>query len=182
METSQEGSSNNTQEENIKDLGGTQAVEKLRELADKAESCFLCTNIKTGIPLSVRPMAIQQVDDEGNLWFMSMEDSGKNKEISADPFTNIMFQASAHSGFVNVYGISEISRDQAKIDELWTPIAKTWFQNGKDDPKISLIKVIPSEAYYWDTKHGTAVAFLKMAASVVTGKTMDDSVEGDLEI
>ena len=183
MATSQEGSTNNTQEEdNIKDLGGKDAVEKLRDLADKAESCFFCTNIKTGVPLSVRPMAIQQVDDEGNIWFMSMKDSHKNDEISSDPFTHLLFQAGAHSGFVNIYGISEISRDQTKIDELWSPFIKTWFQGGKDDPNITLIKVIPSEGYYWDTKHGTAVAFLKMAASVITGKTMDDSVEGNLDI
>ena len=183
MATSQEGSTNNTQEENnIKDLGGKEAIEKLRSLAEKAESCFFCTNIKTGIPLSVRPMAIQQVDDEGNIWFMSLKDSHKNDEISSDPFTHLLFQAGAHSGFVNIYGISEISRDQAKIDELWSPFIKTWFQGGKDDPDITLIKVIPSEGYYWDTKHGTAVAFLKMAASVITGKTMDDSVEGALEV
>ena len=183
MATSQEGSTNRTQEEeNIKDLSGKGAVEKLRELAEKAESCFFCTNIKTGVPLSVRPMAIQQVDDDGNIWFMSMKDSHKNEELAADPFTHLFFQASAHSGFVNIYGISEISRDQAKIDELWSPLIKTWFQGGKDDPNITLIKVIPSEGYYWDAKHGTAVAFLKMAASVITGKTMDDSVEGSLEI
>ena len=183
MATSQEGSTNNTQEEdNIQDLGGKEAVEKLRNLAEKAESCFFCTNIKTGVPLSVRPMAIQQVDDEGNIWFMSLKDSHKNDEISSDPFTHLLFQAGAHSGFVNIYGISEISRDQAKIDELWTPLLKTWFQGGKDDPNITLIKVIPSEGYYCDTKNGTAVAFLKMAASVITGKTMDDSVEGSLDI
>ncbi|WP_209444330.1 hypothetical protein [Pedobacter borealis] len=45
MATSQEGSTNNTQEENnIKDLGGKEAIEKLRSLAEKAESCFFCTN------------------------------------------------------------------------------------------------------------------------------------------
>ncbi|WP_443946484.1 pyridoxamine 5'-phosphate oxidase family protein [Pedobacter sp. AW1-32] len=182
METSQAGSTNNTQEENIKDLGGQEAISKLKTLAEKAESCFFCTNIKTGVPLSIRPMAIQQVDDEGNIWFMSMKDSHKNEEIASDPFTHILFQASAHAGFVNIYGISEISRDQAKIDELWNPLIQTWFQGGKEDPNITLIKVVPSEGYYWDNKHGTAVAFLKMAASVITGKTMDDSIEGELEI
>ncbi|WP_316803033.1 pyridoxamine 5'-phosphate oxidase family protein [Pedobacter nototheniae] len=182
METSQEGSTNNTQEENIKDLGGKEAIEKLRGLAEKAESCFFCTNIKIGLPLSVRPMAMQEVDDEGNIWFMSMKDSTKNDEIAADPFTHLLFQAGAHSGFVNIYGIAEISRDQEMIDKLWSPFIKTWFQGGKDDPNITLIKVIPSEGYYWDTKHGTAVAFLKIAASVIMGKTMDDSVEGTLDI
>ncbi len=72
--------------------------------------------------------------------------------------------------------------DRAKIEELWSPLLKVWFQDGKDDDKISLIRVTPTQVYYWDTKHGEAVAFLKMAASVITGKTMDDSVEGELKV
>ncbi len=182
METSQAGSTNNTQEENIKDLTGKEAIDKLRHLAEKAESCFFCTGIKTGLPMSVRPMAIQQIDEEGNIWFLSMRDSQKNGEIEGDPFTHLLFQAGAHAGFVNIYGISEISRDQEKINELWNPMMKTWFQGGKEDPEISLIKVIPTEGYYWDQKNGNAIAFLKMAAAVITGKTLDDSVEGKIDI
>jgi general stress protein 26 len=58
--------------------------------------------------------------------------------------------------------------------------AQVWFQKGKEDEKISLIKVEPTNVYYWDTKHGEAIAFIKMAASIIIGKTMDDSVEGNL--
>lgn len=176
-------SSNNTQptEEHIQTLEGKEAIEKLRHIAQKAENGFFCTNIKTGIPVSVRPMAVLDVDDEGNLWFMSMKDSRKNKEIEEDPFTHVMFQETTNSGFLNVYGITEISTDQQKIDELWKPLLKVWFQDGKDDYNISLLKVVPTNVYYWDNKHGNVVAFAKMAASMVTGKTMDDSVEGNLD-
>jgi general stress protein 26 len=176
-------SSNNTQptEEHIKTLQGTEALDKLRSLATKAENCFFLTNIKTGIPVSVRPMSVLEVDAEGNLWFMSMKDSLKNKEIAADPFTHLLFQESSNSGFLNIYGITEISTDQEKIDQLWKPLLKVWFQDGKDDLNISLLKVVPTNVYYWDNKHGDVIAFAKMAASVVTGKTMDDSVEGNLD-
>ncbi|MET1055056.1 MAG: pyridoxamine 5'-phosphate oxidase family protein [Pedobacter sp.] len=176
-------SSNNTQptDEHIKTLEGKEALEKLKHIATKAENCFFCTNIKTGLPVSVRPMAVLDVDDEGNLWFMSMKDSTKNAEIAADPFTHLFFQESTNSGFLNIYGITEISTDQEKIDELWKPLLKVWFQGGKDDFNISLLKVVPTNVYYWDNKHGDMVAFAKMAASVVTGKTMDDSVEGNLD-
>jgi general stress protein 26 len=176
-------SSNNTQptDEHLKTLEGKEALEKLKHIATKAETCFFCTNIKTGLPVSVRPMAVLDVDDEGNLWFMSMKDSTKNAEISADPFTHLFFQESTNSGFLNIYGITEISTDQEKIDELWKPLLKVWFQGGKDDFNISLLKVVPTNVYYWDNKHGDMVAFAKMAASVVTGKTMDDSVEGNLD-
>lgn len=175
-------SSNHTQDtkDHIKTLEGTEAVKKLKDLAKSAENCFFCTSIKTGLPLSVRPMSVLEIDDAGNLWFMSHKDSNKNSEIANDPFTHLFFQEHKNSGFLNIYGISEIVTDQAKIDELWNPLLKVWFQDGKDDAKISLIKVVPTNVYYWDTVHGEAIAFIKMAASIITGKTMDDSVEGNL--
>ena len=94
----------------------------------------------------------------------------------------LFFQHHKNSGFLNIYGISEIIEDRKKIEELWNPLLKVWFKDGKDDEKISVIKVEPTQVYYWDTKHGEAIAFIKMAASIITGKTMDDSVEGKLEI
>lgn len=125
-------------------------------------------------------MAVLEVDDSGNLGFMSLKSSIKNKEINVDPFTHLLFQDSKHSGFLNIYGISEIVYDQQKIDDLWKPLLKVWFQGGKDDLKISLIKVEPTSVYYWDNKHEDVITFAKMAASVVMGKTMDDTVEGNL--
>ena len=59
-------------------------------------------------------------------------------------------------------------------------ICKGWFQEGKDDPNISVIEIIPDEAYYWDTVHGKMISLLKIAASVVSGKTMDDGIEGNI--
>jgi general stress protein 26 len=176
-------SSNNTQptDEHIQTLQGEDALKKLKAIATKAGNCFFCTNIKTGLPVSIRPMALLDVDEEGNLWFMSMKDSNKNKEISADPFTHLLFQENTNSGFLNIYGITEINTDQEKIDELWKPLLKVWFQGGKDDLSITLLKVVPTNVYYWDNKHGDIVAFGKMAASVITGKTMDDSIEGNLD-
>lgn len=172
----------NQPEDNIKSLMGKEAIEKIRELSEKAESCFFCSNIKTGLPFSTRPMDAQKVDDEGNIWFVSSNDSHKNEELKQDPFVQLLFQGSKYSAFLNVYGIAEISEDKAKIEELWDPMMKVWFTEGKDDPRISVIKVVPTQGYYWDNKHGNIVAFLKMAASVVIGKTLDDSVEGKLEV
>ena len=167
-------------EDNIKDLEGTEAWSKLKELAEKGESCFFCTNLKTGLPFNTRPMSPQKIDDDGTLWFLSANDSTKNADIQSDPMVQLLFQGSAHSGFLNVYGIAEISEDKTKIEELWEPILKTWFTEGKDDPRISVIKVSPTQGHYWDNKHGNALAFIKMVAGAVIGKTLDDSVEGKL--
>jgi general stress protein 26 len=76
--------------------------------------------------------------------------------------------------------VAAISTDRKKIKELWSPIAKTWFTEGVDDPRLSVIKVTPTQGYYWDTKHGLAVAGVKMLIGAVLKKTMDDGIQGKL--
>ncbi|MFT3693786.1 MAG: pyridoxamine 5'-phosphate oxidase family protein [Kofleriaceae bacterium] len=168
-------------EENHRDLSGTDAVQKLRELVKQAPTCMFGTAITTGKPMSVRPMSVQKVDDAGVLWFLSANDSHKDAEIGADSAVQLLFAGSAHSDFMTLYGRATVSADRAKIEELWEPILKTWFTEGKDDPRISVIRVEPSTGYYWDTKHNRAIVFAKMVAGAVMGRTLDDSIEGKLE-
>ncbi len=169
-------------EENHKDLHGAEAGEKIKELAGKTNTCFFCTGIKTGQPLTVRPMSVQKTDEDGNFWFLSANDSHKNLEIQQDNRVQLLFQGSAHSDFLSIYGVATISTDKELIKELWEPILKTWFTEGIDDPRITAIKVETEQGYYWDNKHGDAIALIKMAAGAVMGKTLDDSIEGQLTV
>ena len=168
-------------EKNHEDLLNQDAVEKIKELSKKASTCFFCTAINDGKPFKTRPMSVQDVDDTGNIWFLSANDSSQNAEINSDKNVQLLFQSSAHSGFLAIDGIATISRDKQKIDEFWGPLLKTWFTEGKDDPRITVIKVETTNGYYWDNKHGNAIAFAKMTLGAMLGKTMDDSIEGELK-
>lgn len=172
----------NQQEENHKDLSWQEAAKKIKELAEGASTCFFSTGISAGKRTPTRPMSVQKVDDNGTLWFLSAADSHKNREIAADASVQLYFQGSAHSDFLELYGKATISKDKAIIKELWGPVLKTWFTEGVDDPRITVIKVVPEEGYYWDTKHGNAVAGVKMLIGAAIGKTLDDSIEGKLKV
>lgn len=172
----------NQAEKNHEDLNGAAAVEKIKQIIDKAESCFFTTAIAVAGSCGTRPMGVQKVDEQGNLWFLSANDSHKNQEIAINPDVILHFQGSAHSDFLVLKGQASVSRDQDKIEELWQPIFKTWFTEGEKDPRISVVKVTPTEGYYWDTKHGFAVAGIKMALGALTGKTLDDSIEGKVRV
>lgn len=161
-------------------LVGSEAIDKIRELALHAETCFFCTAIKSGSPFETRPMTIQQVDEEGNLWFLSASDSHLNLQIKNEPKVQLLFQGSKRSDFLTIYGMATIHRDKNRIKEYWQPLLKTWFTEGEDDPRITVIKVEMESGYYWDNKHGNAVALFKMVVGAVLGKTMDDSIEGSL--
>lgn len=172
----------NQSEENHKDLSGEEGLKKMKELVEKASTCFFCSRIRTNENFSTRPMAVQKIDEEGNTLFLSASDSKKNKEIAADPGVQMLFQGSDYSDFLTVYGTASISRDKAMIHELWNPMLKTWFTEGKDDPRITVIKVAPVEAYYWDTKHVQVIGLIKRLVGAVIGKTLDDSIEGEIKV
>ena len=169
-------------EDNYGDLQGEEAIKKIKELIGKNSSCFFCTHSSDGLPIAVRPMSVQQLDDEGNFWFLSANDSHKNMEIQQDNTVQLLFQGSKYSDYLSVYGNATISQDKNKIKELWEPLIKTWFTEGVDDPRITVIKVQPIEGYYWDNKHGNAIALVKMAVGAMMGKTLDDSIEGKLKL
>jgi general stress protein 26 len=170
----------NQPEENRQDLAGKQAIDRLKEMVKDAETCFFCTADKSGETGGTRPMSVQEVDEQGNLWFLSASDSHKNASIAADPAVRLYFQGSKHAEFLSLSGTATITRDKAIIKKLWNFVLKTWFTEGEDDPRITAIKVTPTDAYYWDNKHGSAVAGAKMLIGAVVGKTLDDSIEGKL--
>jgi general stress protein 26 len=164
-----------------RDLVGPEAVERIRSSVRKSKTCFFCTAVSRGGSGAARPMSVQEVDDEGNLWFLSAIDSHKNAELAEHGAVRLFFQGSEHSDFLYLTGQATVSRDRRRIDELWQPLVKTWFTQGKDDPRITVIKVEPTGGYYWDNKHGNAVAFVKIIAGSMLGKTLDDSIEGRVE-
>lgn len=163
------------------DLYNQEAVEKLKELAEKAGTCFFNTRVGR-FPHTTRPMALQEVDENGTLWFISSKTSHKNREIEADNRVVLNFQNNGSYEFLAVSGEASIRTDKSLIEKYWTPFAKAWF-DGKDDPDISIISVQPLECDYWDTKDGKIVSFIKMSFNMLTGAKGDDGgLEGKLKI
>ena len=164
-------------------LNHAEAIKKLKELSESAKFCMFCTDLET-LPITARPMGLRETDAEGNMWFLSSEESNKNFEIKEDNRVQLFFMNNGSSEYLSVYGKAFIYKDKNTIEEKWTPIANAWFEEGKEDPKVTVIRVTPDETYYWDTKVGKLVSFLSFAAAAITETKTDnsDGVEGKLNI
>jgi general stress protein 26 len=165
----------------IQNLSNEDAILKLKELAEEIKVCMFCTKL-TAAPFSTRPMGLSEVDEEGKLWFLSAMDSNKNKEIQQDEKVQLLFSSPSGAHFLSVFGEADIYTDEKSIEKAWTPLAKAWFKDGKDDPHLSVIRVYPLDAYYWDTKNGKMVSLIKIAAGAITGNKPDAGVEGQLMV
>ena len=166
---------------NTINLSDNEAVKKLKELVDDIRICMFCTNV-FDIPFSARPMATLDVDDNGNLWFFSNKASDKNDEIKNNDTVQLVYARNASSEFLVVAGKAELVYSKEKIDELWTSLAKAWFPEGKDDPNLSVIKIVPQDAHYWDTINGKVITLLKVAKAVITGNPSNIGVEGKINV
>ena len=167
---------------NTENLINKEAIDKLKSLVNEITVCLFCTDLKTDDGSTCRPMTAIKVCDQGNIWFFSEKSSDKNKAIASDKEVQLFFSHPGKSSYLVVNGEAEIILDTAKIEELWTPIAKIWFKEGKDDPSISVIKVTPKSAYYWDTNGNQMINFLKMVASVATGANLVTGNQGSIKV
>ncbi|SDI27670.1 General stress protein 26 [Flavobacterium omnivorum] len=159
-----------------------EGIDKLKSLVKEINTCLFCTNLKTNDGATTRPMGAVEVCDKGNIWFFSEKDSDKNKEIEQDSNVQLFFAHPGKGSYMVVNGEAIISTDREKIEELWTPVVNIWFKEGKNDPNISLIKVKPTSAYFWDNDGNQMINFLKMAASVVTGTNLVSGNEGEIKL
>lgn len=131
--------------------------------------------------LRSRPMYTQQVEFSGDLWFFTADDSGKVAEIQKDRDVNLAYAEPKSSRYVSVSGKAELVHDRAKIDELWSPALKAWFNGGKDDPHLALLRIGVSGAEYWDDNHSKMGQLLGMAKAAVTDETYTGSEHGVVE-
>jgi len=139
-------------EKHPQNLSDQEAIDKLKTLIKSESTCFFCTKL-TQKPIMTRPMSTQKVDDDGSIWFMSSIMSEKNAEIKQNNDVQLFYANTSNYEFLTLLGKATIHTDRDKIHEMWTPFAKAWFKDGKDDADISLIKITPESAYYWDTKN-----------------------------
>src|SRR6187431_1203975 len=107
----------------VKNLSAADAIEKIRDIAKDANICMFVTDLSS-LPLSGRPMATQEVDEDGNIWFMSDRNSDKNREIENDDKVQLFYSHTNNYEYLSVFGKAEIVNDRSKIAELWTPMAK----------------------------------------------------------
>lgn len=159
-----------------------EAVEKLRDLVDKIDIGMVCTFVpESDYPHAV-PMSRQEVDENGSIWFLFSSESDTHQNLQRNRKVSLLYADVRDYNFLSINGIAEISQDQARIDKYWNKMVAVWFEKGREDPRIRLLKVTPEDAHYWDNKTNKLVTFLKMVTSAVSGESLDIGRKGELDL
>jgi general stress protein 26 len=147
----------------------TDDVKKLAKLIKGIRVAMLTTRDDDGT-LRARPMQTQEQEFDGTLWFFTPASSHKVIEVGHEHQVNLSYADPGDNRYISVSGTATLVRDRAKIDELWTPVLKAWFPQGKDDPDVALLKVDVAKAEYWDSPSSTLVKLVGFTKAVLTGQ------------
>lgn len=156
------------------------SIEKFKSLTEKIDFCMLTTI--NGGKLRSRPMSTQEMDENGELWFFTSDETHKVDEIEKDNRVNVAYSAPNDNTYVSVSGSGSISKDRQKIEELWSPELKAWFPEGLDDPHLTLLKVSVEEAEYWDSPNSKIVQMYGFVKALVTGEPAKGGEHGKVSL
>jgi general stress protein 26 len=99
-----------------------------------------------------QPMTAQLDDDDvegGPLWIFSSKDVDLVRAIGDGARGMAQFVSKGHDVFACFDCDLSLTTDRATIDRLWNPYVAAWFEGGKDDPKLQLIRLDPHHAQIW---------------------------------
>jgi len=163
------------------ELTGPEGLRKIGSLISEIRFAMLTTAAKDGT-FDSRPMATQKKEFDGVLWFLTAQDSRKVDEIAADTHVGLMYADPNDQNYVTIKGRANVSRDKAKIHELWNPMYRAWFPGGEDDPQIRVLRVDVDEAEYWETSDSKIVRSLKYLAAAATKGAVDVGTRGTVSV
>lgn len=157
-------------------------IAKVAALISDVRLAMLSSRDADGALVS-RPLATQDADFDGDLWFFVDADSDLLGQIDADPGVNVAFAGS--SSWVSVAGSASRVEDPERARELWNPMTRAWFQaegsgEGEDPAELGavLVRVEGSSAHYWDSPGGlaTVVALVKAKLGVDSDQPGEEAV------
>ena len=152
-----------------------------REIEEKfwdalKSSPFLMLGIEGARDGATQPMTAQFEDQDreaGVLWIFTANDHDFTRAMGQSNKGVAAYSSKGNDVFASLRGTLSINNDRATIDRLWNPIVAEWYE-GKDDPKLALVKFDVDDAKIWLSDLG---GFLKPAFNKLLGRKPESGMK-----
>ena len=142
-------------------------VARVADLIRGHRMAMLTTVARDGTLVS-RPMGLQEVDFDGDLWFFAEHGSRKLDHIVDRPQVNVT--VAGPSTWVSLTGTAAEVDDRPRMRQLWNAAAEAWFPDGPDAPGLRLLRVVATSAEYWDAPGGRLATVVRFVTARLSGE------------
>ncbi|MCR1160236.1 MULTISPECIES: pyridoxamine 5'-phosphate oxidase family protein [Micrococcaceae] len=154
-------------------------ISKVTDIINGAKIGMVTTVNEQGALVS-RPLAIQDVKDDGDMWFFTGLGTSQVAHVRNDPRVNVSF--GKNTEWVSVAGNAEVVTDRQIIRDMWNQTVEAWFPDGPETPEVCLLRVDSESAEYWTSPGGTAATVLQWVKSKVTHSRMSVGESGTVDL
>ena len=109
-----------------------------------------------------QPMSHFPEAESGAIWYITSSETDLVEAIGEGASGRLTYQSEKGDYQASAVGRLEIVRDDEKLDELWSIPVAAWFENGRDDPTVRLVRFRPEEAAVWATEANDVLVGLKL--------------------
>lgn len=96
-----------------------------------------------------RPMTALVEDERNPIWFFTARDNALARALDTGHPAIASFAAKDHDLFATVHGTLWLDNDKSVIERLWNPFIAAWYEGGKTDPKLALLRLDTDYAEIW---------------------------------
>jgi general stress protein 26 len=139
---------------------------KVAGLVDGIRIAMLTTH--DGERLVSRPMATQDVEFDGDVWFVTERSAAWVGQLQSDPQVNVAYAGS--SSWVSLSGTARVVDDPGRLREYWNTFTDAWLEGGPENPENVLVHVEAHSAEYWDSPGSKVTQVLNLVKARVTGE------------
>ena len=143
----------------------------------------MLTTVQPDGSLRSRPMATQECEPDGVLWFAADADSAKVASLREHPQVDLSYAEPEADLYVTASGTARIVRDPDKAAEIWNSHLAAWWPKGPNDPQLRLIEVTLGAAEYWHAREPRVIQVARLAQAAAHGerpRRLGDDVKLDL--
>lgn len=120
------------------------------------------------------PMRAQlDKDADGAVWFFTATDN----HLSGGGDAMAQFAAKGHDLFACISGTLVRESDRNVLDKLWNNGIAAWYEGGKDDPKLVLLRFDLGDAEIWTADPGIKGIFKLMTGMTMKGDELGEHAE-----
>lgn len=129
----------------------------------------------------MRPMTALIDGGKGPLWIFTSADNGIVEQLGDGAASaRACYAAKGHGLFACIDGPIRVDNDENVIDRLWNPFIAAWFEGGKQDTKLRLLRFDAEHAHVWQNE-STLMAGIHLLLGHDPKKTYaDKTAEVDL--
>jgi general stress protein 26 len=124
-----------------------------------------------------QPMTAFRDEETGTIWFFTRDDTDLAKDAAVGSGQSAMFHYGSKDQHVWACIAGELSvhgHDREVIDRYWNPVLAAWYPDGKDDPKLTILRFNAGDGRVWVSDGGLMKFAFEIAKANLT-KTLPDS-------